>query len=160
MTAALFSSRPCPPAAAGAGVRRSRLVTPLADPCDAPPFAVLVAPAGFGKTTLLCEWSARDPRPFAWVTLTAATTIRTLLRSVAAAVDAATADAADGRVVLVLDDAHRLHSAAAHETLTAIVTQLPAECRSRSRRAPSCRCRSRGCAPRAGDRAAPRASWP
>ena len=27
---------------------------------------------GFGKTRLLCEWAARDPRPFAWVTLQAA----------------------------------------------------------------------------------------
>jgi LuxR family maltose regulon positive regulatory protein len=27
---------------------------------------LLVAPAGYGKTTLLTEWAARDPRPFAW----------------------------------------------------------------------------------------------
>ena len=51
-----------------ATVRRTELVATLAAP-DAPPFAVLVAPAGFGKTTLLCEWEARDPRPFAWVTI-------------------------------------------------------------------------------------------
>ena len=55
-------------AAARARVRRPRLVTALAGP-DGPPFAVLVAPAGFGKTTLLSEWSTRDPRPFAWITL-------------------------------------------------------------------------------------------
>jgi LuxR family transcriptional regulator, maltose regulon positive regulatory protein len=29
----------------------------------------VVAPAGYGKTTLLAQWAARDPRPFAWVSL-------------------------------------------------------------------------------------------
>ena len=33
------------------------------------PFATVIAPAGYGKTTLLAEWSERDPRPFAWVAL-------------------------------------------------------------------------------------------
>jgi LuxR family maltose regulon positive regulatory protein len=30
---------------------------------------VVAAPAGYGKTTLLRQWSERDPRPFAWVSL-------------------------------------------------------------------------------------------
>ena len=111
---------------------------------------MLVAPAGFGKTTLLREWSARDPRPFAWITLSAAhDDAGTLLRSVAAAVDAATADAADGRIVLVLDDVARLRSAAAHETLAALVTQLPAEVSvALASRGRAAACRSRGCAPK------------
>ena len=29
----------------------------------------VTAPAGYGKTTLLAQWAARDPRPFAWVSL-------------------------------------------------------------------------------------------
>jgi LuxR family maltose regulon positive regulatory protein len=33
------------------------------------PLATVVAPAGYGKTTLLTEWSRTDPRPFAWVAL-------------------------------------------------------------------------------------------
>jgi LuxR family transcriptional regulator, maltose regulon positive regulatory protein len=33
------------------------------------PVATVVAPAGYGKTTLLSQWSERDSRPFAWVTL-------------------------------------------------------------------------------------------
>lgn len=33
------------------------------------PIALVTAPAGYGKTTLLAQWAARDPRPFAWVTL-------------------------------------------------------------------------------------------
>ena len=33
------------------------------------PFAIVAAPAGYGKTTLLSRWAEADPRPFAWVTL-------------------------------------------------------------------------------------------
>ena len=33
------------------------------------PFATVVAPAGYGKTTLLAHWAGADPRPFAWVAL-------------------------------------------------------------------------------------------
>jgi LuxR family transcriptional regulator, maltose regulon positive regulatory protein len=33
------------------------------------PLATVVAPAGYGKTTLLSQWAERDSRPFAWVTL-------------------------------------------------------------------------------------------
>jgi LuxR family maltose regulon positive regulatory protein len=29
----------------------------------------VVAPAGYGKTTLLARWAEADPRPFAWVAL-------------------------------------------------------------------------------------------
>jgi LuxR family transcriptional regulator, maltose regulon positive regulatory protein len=31
--------------------------------------ATIVAPAGYGKTTLLAQWAARDERPFAWLTV-------------------------------------------------------------------------------------------
>jgi LuxR family maltose regulon positive regulatory protein len=31
------------------------------------PFATVVAPAGYGKTTLLAKWAEADPRAFAWV---------------------------------------------------------------------------------------------
>ena len=33
------------------------------------PVATVVAPAGYGKTTLLSRWAEFDPRPFAWVAL-------------------------------------------------------------------------------------------
>jgi LuxR family transcriptional regulator, maltose regulon positive regulatory protein len=33
------------------------------------PFVTVVAPAGYGKTTLLSRWAEADPRPFAWVAL-------------------------------------------------------------------------------------------
>ena len=38
--------------------------------CSSPSsFATVVAPAGYGKTTLLAQWAEADPRPFAWVAL-------------------------------------------------------------------------------------------
>src|SRR4051812_46141884 len=33
------------------------------------PTLLLTAPAGYGKTTLLSQWAARDSRPFAWVSV-------------------------------------------------------------------------------------------
>jgi LuxR family transcriptional regulator, maltose regulon positive regulatory protein len=33
------------------------------------PFAAVIAPAGYGKTTLLARWAETDPRPFAWIAL-------------------------------------------------------------------------------------------
>ena len=33
------------------------------------PLVTVVAPAGYGKTTLLARWADADPRPFAWVSL-------------------------------------------------------------------------------------------
>ena len=33
------------------------------------PVVTIVAPAGYGKTTLLAQWAERDSRPFAWISL-------------------------------------------------------------------------------------------
>ena len=33
--------------------------------------AFILAPAGYGKTTVLSQWSQQDERPFAWVSLDA-----------------------------------------------------------------------------------------
>jgi LuxR family maltose regulon positive regulatory protein len=33
------------------------------------PLVTVVAPAGYGKTTILARWAEADPRPFAWVAL-------------------------------------------------------------------------------------------
>jgi LuxR family maltose regulon positive regulatory protein len=49
-------------------VRRTALVNRLRAARDARVVRV-AAPAGYGKTTLLAQWAARDPRPFAWVSL-------------------------------------------------------------------------------------------
>jgi len=49
-------------------VSRPGLIRRLVDSQDAP-LALIAAPAGYGKTTLLAEWAACDQRPFIWITL-------------------------------------------------------------------------------------------
>jgi LuxR family transcriptional regulator, maltose regulon positive regulatory protein len=49
-------------------VPRNRLVRRLLGSADLP-VALLIAPAGYGKTTLLGQWDKQDRRPFGWVTL-------------------------------------------------------------------------------------------
>ena len=49
-------------------IRRERLVSSLRSAPDAS-VATVVAPAGYGKTTVLSEWDEHDDRPFAWLTL-------------------------------------------------------------------------------------------
>ena len=58
-----------PPRPAGL-VPRPRAVRRLLEARELP-VALLVAPAGYGKTTVLSEWAERDARPFAWVRLDA-----------------------------------------------------------------------------------------
>ena len=49
-------------------VNRPALVDRLIDSRTIPLIAI-VAPAGYGKTTLLSDWAERDGRPFAWVSV-------------------------------------------------------------------------------------------
>ena len=56
-----------PPLLAGT-VSRTALVNRLRA-AGAFPLVLVVAPAGYGKTTLLSQWATRDARPFAWVSL-------------------------------------------------------------------------------------------
>ena len=77
-----------PPALRPGLVPRHRLVRRLIGARDLP-VALLVAPAGYGKTTLLTEWDACDERPFAWVTLDAEDNdAATLVSAIALALDA------------------------------------------------------------------------
>ena len=49
-------------------MRRDRLIARLAETDDSS-FAMLIAPAGYGKTTLLADWTREGERPCAWLTL-------------------------------------------------------------------------------------------
>jgi len=133
MTTAAIAEPPRPsfrmwsarPQRRGSVVRRPELVRRLTDP-SAPPLVVLVAPAGYGKTTLLREWAMRDARPFAWVTVDERHNDCERLRdSVAAAVDAAVGDGGDATYVLVVDDAHALHRRSGLDALAAVANDLP-----------------------------------
>ena len=75
---------PTPPAGT---VSRTALVNRLRA-AGAFPLVLVVAPAGYGKTTLLSQWAGRDVRPFAWVSVDAGDDDPvTLLQHVAAALD-------------------------------------------------------------------------
>ncbi len=120
-------------------VRRGAVVrTPLVNRLRAAagtPVVVLVAPAGYGKTTLLSQWSMRDKRPFAWLALDEGDNDPdTLTASLAGALDLPRggrggalpgALSALGPIVLVLDDIHLLRARACVEAVTTLVPYLP-----------------------------------
>lgn len=118
------------------------------------PFAAVVAPAGYGKTTLLTHWAATDPRPFAWVTLDERDVDAVMfLRYIAAAIHGvepvapAVFDALAGRaasiwstrvpslgaalaalerpLVLVLDDLHAVGNPACVDVIVALLGYVP-----------------------------------
>ena len=76
-----------PPAAPAGAVSRTALVNRLRADLGARAISV-VAPGGYGKTTLLAQWAARDERRFAWITLDRRDNDPiVLLRHLAAAID-------------------------------------------------------------------------
>jgi LuxR family transcriptional regulator, maltose regulon positive regulatory protein len=64
----LFESKLAIPTLRPRLVRRTALINRLRASRDARVVRI-AAPAGYGKTTLLAQWAARDPRPFAWISL-------------------------------------------------------------------------------------------
>jgi LuxR family maltose regulon positive regulatory protein len=87
-------------------VPRERLVQRLLGFSTAP-LALFVAPAGYGKTTLLAEWAQRDSRRFAWLTLDERDNDPgRLLASITDALDGLES----GPFVLVLDDAQHVRA--------------------------------------------------
>jgi LuxR family maltose regulon positive regulatory protein len=119
------------------------------------PFATIVAPAGYGKTTLLAKWAEADPRPFAWVALDGRDDdALVLLRYIAAAmhrVESIPPEALDALsgpagsiwskrvprlgsalaacehpLVLVLDDLHTVVSPSCLDVLAALFDYVPA----------------------------------
>lgn len=89
-------SGPPPPLPGPGTVPRGRLVRRLVNALDAR-LAILAAPAGYGKSTLVSEWALRDDRPFSYVALAGAHDDR-LTRLLARS-------APSGGQVLVVDDA-------------------------------------------------------
>ena len=114
----------------------------------------VTAPAGYGKTTLMAQWAARDNRAFAWVAIDERDNDPVVfLRHLAAAVDKveplsprvldalrspgksvwATAvprlgsalASSERSLVIVLDDAHRLHSRDSSGVVAALVDHMP-----------------------------------
>ena len=134
-------------------VRRSVLIELLARG-DPRPVVSVVAPAGYGKTTLLSQWAERNGQPFAWVSLDGQDNDpKVLLSYVAEALDAVEpidervfdALASPGSsvpgsvvsalgsafstmtspVVLVLDDVHLLYDHAGWAAVSVLADFLP-----------------------------------
>ena len=142
-----------PPAPRSGIVDRPRLVRLLTD-ASGPRIVSLIAPPGFGKTTLLSQWTARESRPMAWVTLDDLDNDPGILVTYLAAaydriqpIDGSVTDGLTGSdkrvlgsavprllsdlhrwrrpVVLVLDDVHRLVDRTSLDALVALLDHLP-----------------------------------
>jgi LuxR family transcriptional regulator, maltose regulon positive regulatory protein len=142
-----------PPAVRPETIRRASLIERLAGPSGAPVVSV-VAPAGYGKTTLLAQWAQRDPRSFVWVSADERDNDpKVLLSYVAEALNtvepvsqrvfdalASAASSVPGSVVprlsaalvslsrpvvLVLDDVHVLHNVECWAALSVLAGHVP-----------------------------------
>jgi LuxR family maltose regulon positive regulatory protein len=118
------------------------------------PVVAIAAPPGYGKTTLLVRWAARDPRPFVWLSIDGRDNDPVvLLTYIAVALDrsepinravfralaspgAPIAETVVPRLgsalssrtlptVIVLDDAHRLQNRECLDHVAALVEHLP-----------------------------------
>jgi LuxR family maltose regulon positive regulatory protein len=142
-----------PPTRRSTAIERPRLVDPLLAEAG-PAVVAIVAPPGYGKTTLLAQWAEREPRPVAWLTLDDLDNDPGVLLSylIAAfdrigAIDDAIQSALlaprqrilatavprlatelyrwERPAVLVLDDAHRLVDRTALDAVAALLDHLP-----------------------------------
>ena len=85
------------------------------------PFVLVVAPVGYGKTTLLSEWAASDGRRFAWIDLGAGDNDpERLLASVNR-----TAHDTDAPSVLVVDNAHLISTPETFHALDDVARLMP-----------------------------------
>jgi LuxR family maltose regulon positive regulatory protein len=149
----LYASKLHRPPTRPGTIRRSSLLKQLADanPC---PIVSVVAPPGYGKTTLLSQWAEADGQAFAWVSVDQGDNDpKVLLTYVAKALDAV--EPIDGRVfdalaspassvpgtvvprlgsallsmscpvVLVLDDVHLLENRECLAALSALADHVP-----------------------------------
>jgi LuxR family maltose regulon positive regulatory protein len=102
-------------------VRRPRLVDKLLAAPRAK-LVLLVAPAGYGKSTLLYEWANRDPRPFIWLRLDDPG-----LRRTPDVIDAAIGEleARNRSLVAVIDQARTVPAKLMRRTVTRLLRNLP-----------------------------------
>jgi len=149
----LFAAKLLRPRLRPGTVRRSSLIERLARG-NPRPIVSVVAPAGYGKTTLLSQWAERNGQAFAWVTVDEGDNDpKVLLTYVAQALDAV--EPIDGRVfdalaspvssvpgsvvprlgsafssmtspvVLLLDDVHTLHNRECRAALSVLADHVP-----------------------------------
>ncbi len=107
-------------------VRRAELLDRLEDE-RARPLILLAAPAGYGKTTLLTQWTDENRRPAAWVTLDAFDSdAEVLADSIATALAGIGIEPGLGPgFLLVLDDAHIVPSGVLEDAVLGVLGWLP-----------------------------------
>jgi len=134
-------------------VRRPRLIERLAQ-CDRRPIVSVVAPPGYGKTTVLSQWAERNGQSFAWVSVDERDNDpKVLLTYVAEALNriepidqrvfdalASPGSSVPGSVIprlgsafssmsapvaLVLDDVHTLHNRECQAALSVLADHVP-----------------------------------
>jgi LuxR family maltose regulon positive regulatory protein len=149
----LVASKLRPPLLRPGTVRRSSLIERLAR-SDPHPIVSVVAPAGYGKTTLLSQWAERNGQSFAWVSVDEEDNDpKVLLSYVAEALDAvepigervfdalaspvssvpgsvvprlgSAFSSMTSPVVLVLDDVHLLHDRECRAALSVLADHVP-----------------------------------
>ncbi len=156
-TSDLVASKLLRPLARPGSILRSPLVERLARE-NSRPIVSVVAPAGYGKTTLLSQWAERNGQAFAWVSVDEKDNDpKVLLSYVAQALDAI--EPVDGRVfdalaspvssvpgsvvprlgsafslmtepvALVLDDVHVLHDSECRAALSVLAEHVPGRSR-------------------------------
>jgi LuxR family transcriptional regulator, maltose regulon positive regulatory protein len=100
------------------------------------PVAAIAAPPGYGKTTLLTQWAAGDPRAFVWLSLDWSEPIDHAVFRALASPDAPIVETVLPRLgsalasrrlpfVLALDDAHLLQNDECLDHVLALVEHLP-----------------------------------
>ncbi len=150
----LVASKLRPPPVRSGTIRRSSLLEQLMRDASCPIVSV-VAPPGYGKTTLLAQWAADNRQAFAWVSVDEQDNDpKVLLSYVAKALDAV--QPVDGRVfealarpvssvpgsvvprlgaafwsmtvpvVLIVDDVHLLHNRECRGALSVLADHVPA----------------------------------
>ena len=149
----LLASKLHPPLIRPGAVVRSSLIEQLANR-DAHPIVLVIAPAGYGKTTLLSQWAERNGQAFGWVSVDEKDNDpKILLTYVAEALDAvepiservfdalaSPSSSVPGSlvprlssafasmtspVVLVLDDVHVLHNSECQAALPVLADNVP-----------------------------------
>lgn len=100
-------------------VPRSALVRRLTELRE-PTLAVIVAPPGYGKSTLLGQWADHDQRTFVWLASDGDDDLVAALASALPAVED------DGGYVVVVDDAHLVPASALDDLLGVVMAELPA----------------------------------
>jgi LuxR family maltose regulon positive regulatory protein len=115
-----------PPKECRTSVARTELLSRLQRERDRP-VVLLTAPAGYGKTTLLTQWTQHSGRPCAWVTLDHADGDGSVLgNSIATALDIAGIQPGLGCAFgLVIDDAHIVPPEVLEDAVQSVLGWLP-----------------------------------